>query len=267
TLGVPLIATKGYAAPEVERAYARARELCQQVGETSQLFPILWGLWAFYLVRAENEVARGLGEQLLTVARSVRDPAFLLQAHYSLGATLVNVGKLTLAREHLEQSLVFYDPQQHSIQALRYGAFDPKVAALSFAALVLWLLGYPDQAWNRSQEAFVLAQELSHPFSLALALDFATRLHQFRRERQAAQKQAEAVIKLATEQGFPYWLAQGTIVRGWALARQGQGAEGIAQVRQGLSAQRAGGTGVTLPYYVSLLAEAYGEAGWGAEGL
>ena len=158
-----MIATKGFTAPEVERAYTRARELCRQVGETPQLFPALWGLWAFYLVRAELETAHELGEQLLTVAQSVRDPAFLLQAHYSLGVTLMSLGKFTLAREHFEQSLALYDLRQHRLQAFLYGAFDPKVAGLSFPALALWVLGYPDQALNRSQEALVFAHGLVSP--------------------------------------------------------------------------------------------------------
>ena len=219
--------------------YARARELCQQIGETPQLFQMLWGLWAFYIVRAENKVAHELGEQLLTLAQGVRDPAFLLQAHYSLGVTLMNLGQFPLARGHFEQSLALYDPQQHRLQALLYGAFDPKIAALSVSALVLWMLGYPDQALTKSQEALVLARELSHPSSLAQAPVWGAWLHQYRREGQEAQEQAEAALALSTDHGFALWLTMATIFRGWALAEQGQGAEGIAQLHQGLTAQRA----------------------------
>src|SRR5262249_22998948 len=136
-LGVPLQVLKGYTASEVEGVYTRARELCRQVGETSQLFPALWGLWAFYLVRGDLTTARELGEQLLTVAQNVRAPSLLLQAHYTLGLALANLGQFASAREHLEQSLALYDPQRHRLQAFLYGAFDPQVAALSFAALVL----------------------------------------------------------------------------------------------------------------------------------
>ena len=133
--------------------------------------------------------------------------------------------------------------------------------------VALWLLGYPDQALQRSQEALTLAQELSHPFSLAFALYFAAMLHQFRREAQAAQERAEAAMALATEQGFAFWLAWGTILRGWALAEQGQGEEGIAQMRQGLAACRATGAELYRPYFLALLAEAYGQAGQAEEGL
>jgi predicted ATPase len=267
TLGVPLQAAKGISTPEVERVYSRARELCRQIGETSQLFPALWGLWAFYLVRAEHEKAHELGEQLLTVAQSARDSAFLLQAHYALGVTLVNLGKFTLAREHFEQSLVLYDLQQHRFQAFRYGAFDPKAAALSFLALVLWVLGYPDQALQRSQEALVFAHDLSHPSSLAQALIWTAWFHLYRWEGQIAQDRAEAAIALSTDQGFPQWLAMAIVFRGKALAEQGQEEAGIAQICQGLATQQAIGMGVTRPYYLALLAEAYGQTGQGEEGL
>jgi class 3 adenylate cyclase/predicted ATPase len=266
-LGVALQATKGFTAPEVERVYSRARELCRQVGETSQLFPSLWGLWAFYNVRGELETARKLGEQLLTVAQSEQDPTFLLQAHYSLGVTLVALGEFTLAREHFEQSLVLYDLRQHRLQAFRYGAFDPKVAGLSFVALVLWVLGYPDQALNRSQEALVFAHDLSHPSSLAQALIWTAWLHQYRREEQMAQDRAEAAISLSTDQGFPLWLGMATVFLGKALAEQGQEEAGTVQIRQGVAMLQAIGVGTALPYYLALLAEAYGKTGQTEEGL
>jgi predicted ATPase len=265
-LGVPLVATKGYAAPAAGEAYTRARELCQQVEETPQLFPVLVGLFRFYLVRAEHETARELGEQLLSLAQRVQDPALLLEAHFSLGASLYCLGEFAPAREHLEQSIVRYDPQQHRSHALVYGA-DPGVFCLSWTTHVLWSLGYPDQALKRSQEALALAQELSHPFSLALVLDYATILHQFRRERQTVHERAAAAIALCTEQGFAYYLAWGTFMQGWALAEQGQAEEGIAQMRQSLAALRATGAELRQPYYLAMLAETCGKVGQAEEGL
>ncbi len=265
-LGIPLVATKGFAAPEVEKAYARARELCQGVGETPQLFPVLFGLWVFHFVRGELQTARELAEQALTLARRVQDPALLLEAYYRLGYTLFHFGELVAARSHLEQSIVLYDSQQHQSHALLYGQ-DPGVVSLSYAALALWLLGYPDQALKRNHEALALAQEVSHPFSLAFALDVASIFHQYRREEQVAQERAEAVIRCSTEQGFLLWLAFGTMLRGWALAEQERGEEGIAQLRQGLSAFRATGAEAGRAHHLTLLAEAYGKVGQAEEGL
>ena len=181
TLGPALIAAKGYAAPEVEHTYARARELCRQVGETPHLFPVLGGLWVFYLVRAEHRTAHGLAVQFLHMLQRVQDPALLLEAHYALGVSLLWRGALVPARAHLDQSIALYDAQQHRSHALLYRR-DPGVTCLSYAAWGLWSLGYPDQTLKRSYEALTLAKGLSHPFSLATALYSAAVLHQFRRE-------------------------------------------------------------------------------------
>jgi len=266
TLGAPLIATKGWAAPEVESVYTQARELCQQVGETPQLFSVLVGLWAFYLVRAELQTARELGEQILRLAQSVQDPALLLSAHYVLGNTLPLLGEFASARVHVERGITLYDPQQHHSLAFIYGE-DPGVICLTWAASSLWCLGYPDQARTRINEALTLAQDLSHPFSLAEALLFAALLHQLRQEGHAAQERIEAMIALSTEQGFAYVLANGTLLQGWVLAEQGQTEAGIAQLRQGLAALRATGTEANRPYFLALLAEAYGKTGQVEEGL
>jgi predicted ATPase len=267
TLGAALRATKGGVAPEVEQTYARARELCQQVGETPQLFSVLWGLWAFYHGRVALRTARELGEQLLTLAQRVQDPALLLQAHRALGITLRFLGELTAARVHLERGIALYDPLQHRSWAFLYGGSNPGVACLCYASDLVWALGYPDQALKRSHEALTLAQELSHPLSLAPALLWAASVHRFRGERQASQEQVEALIALLTDQGSPSWLAQATMLGGWGLAERGQEAEGLAQMRQGLTAYRATGAELGLPHFLAWLAEACGSAGQAEEGL
>jgi len=173
---------------------------------------------------------------------------------------------MSSAREHIEQGIALYDPQQHRSLAFVYGT-DIGMACRINAALVLWLLGYPDQALQRSHEAITLAQELSHPFSLSFALEFTAYLHQFRREWRLAQERAEAAIALAAEQGFAMRLSRAALLRGWALAEQGQGEEGIAQIRQGLAAWRATGAELRRTYLLTLLAEAYGKGGQVEEGL
>jgi TOMM system kinase/cyclase fusion protein len=265
-LGVPLRATKGFGAPEVGQVYARARALCQQVEETPQLSPVLRGLWEFYELQGALQTARELGEQLLTLAQHVREEDLLLVAHHVLGDTLVWLGEFAGARAHLEQGMALYHPQQHRSHAFLYG-YDSGVHGLSFGAWALWYLGYPDQALRRVHDALTLAQEVSHPFSLGFALAFAAWLHQLRREGHAAHERAAALIALATDQAFPFWDSWGTVLRGWALAEQGQCAEGIAQLRQGIAAWRATGAALQLPYYLALLVEAYGKAGQAEEGL
>jgi class 3 adenylate cyclase/predicted ATPase len=265
-LGPALMATNGYAAPDVERAYARARELCQRIGETPQLFPVLRGLWGFYVTRGELETAHELGEQLLRIAQQVEDPALLLEARRVLGATLSYVGEFAAGLAHLTQSMPLYDPQQHRSHTVPYGQ-DSGVICLTYMAVVLWYLGYPEQALRRSQEALALAREVMHPFSLGFALNFAGALYQFLRDGPAVQERAEAAMALASEQGFILWLVQGKVLRGWALADQGQGAEGIVQMRDGLAAWRATGAELGRPYYLALLAEGCANMGQIDEGL
>src|SRR5262249_48369385 len=161
TLGAAFMATKGYAAAEVEHAYAQARQLCRHVGETPQLFPVLEGLYAFYLVRAECQSAQELAEQFLRLAQRFHDPARLLEAHFTLGNILLWRGAFAAARAHLEQGITLYDRQEH--RALVFMSTNPGVFCWGFLAHVLWYLGYPAQAVKASSAALTLAQELSHP--------------------------------------------------------------------------------------------------------
>src|SRR5262249_26302050 len=266
TLGVPLQATRSFASPEVRAVYTRARELCQQVGETRQLFPVLFGLRMFHHVGGEFLPARELGEQLLGLAQREQDPALLVEAYRAVGSTLFHLGELGAAQAHLEQGLTFYDSQHHRSHEFLYGR-EPGVFGLSEAALVLWHLGYPDQALQKSEAARTLAQELSYPYSVAAARVHAALLHQLRRERLLTQEWAEAGITLAREHGFPNWLGQGTVLQGWARAEQGQREEGITQMRQGLATRQTIGAGIFQSYHLVLLAEAYGKAVQVEEGL
>jgi predicted ATPase len=266
TLGQALTVTKGYAASEVEHAYARARQLCQQVGETPQLFPVLRGLWNFYLIRGELRTARELAEQLLSLAQRAQDPALLQQAHSALAGALVHLGEFTAAWMHLQQGRALFDPQQRRARTLPL-EIDLGVFFLAYMSRPLWLLGYPDQALQRGHEALTLAQELAHPYGLAYALAFAAWGHQFRREGQATQARAEALCALAREQGFAFLLAVGTMHLGWALAAQGQSIAGMVQIREGLAAYRATGAEVDRTYFLAMVAEAYGQGKLDEDGL
>jgi class 3 adenylate cyclase/predicted ATPase len=265
-LGAALQIAKGHAAPEVEQAYTQAHALCQQVGETSQLVPVLFGLWRFYLVRAQLHTARELGETLLRLAQPAHDPAFAVLAHYVLGNTWFYLGAFPAARQHLEAGIARYTPDQSRDPVFRMG-HDPGVACRGFAAMTLWCLGYPAQALPRLHEALALAHALSHPLSLAWAQSVAAMVSQFRRDVSAVHEHAEAAVALSTEQGFPLWAAMGTLWRGWALAMQGQGEAGIAQVRQGIAAWRATGGMLHVPYFCTMLADVAAHLGHPEDGL
>jgi class 3 adenylate cyclase/predicted ATPase len=265
-MGSVLVATQGYTTPAVKSVYTRARELCQQVRDTPQLFSVLNGLRRFYYLRTEFTTARELAEQLLVLAQTANDPALFVLARQALGVVAYSLAELIPAREHLEQAPTFYNRQQHRFHTLSYGE-DPCVISMSFEIWVLWLLGYPDQALGKSRQALALAQELSHPLSLALALNFAAWLHQLRGEEQAAQERIANAITLSSDQGLPNWLAQSTIMRGWQLAEQGQVEVGITEIRRGLDNYRSTGAMLTVTYFLALLAEAYGKMRRAREGL
>jgi predicted ATPase len=202
TLGPALMATKGYAAPEVIQAYTRARELCQQVGETPEHSLVLWNLFLFYLVRSEQQIAMELGEQCLQLAQRVQDEALFLEAHLAIGVSWLYLGNLSLACTHLEHTIPLYDPVQHHVLAYRYGGLESGMVGSNMYALALWLRGYPTQARAQSAKALSLAQQLTHPYTLARTLYLDTILCQWRRDSQAVRDQADAAVTVATAHRF-----------------------------------------------------------------
>jgi predicted ATPase len=266
-LGPALMATKGNGAPEVEETYTKARELCVRVGETLKLFPVLWGLSRMYNHRGDLQVARDLGEQLLAMARRVQDPTLLLEAHHTLWAILASLGELSAAQMHAQQGIVSYNKEQHRHLAFLYGGHDPGVCCRTHAARQLWLLGYPDQALRRSQEALALARELAHAFSLALSLLWEAWVYQQRGETQTAQDRTEALLAIATEHGFPRFLVQGTFLRACLLVERGQMQQGIAQMRLAAAVPPVTSIGRERAYFFALMAEAFRRGGESAEGL
>jgi tetratricopeptide (TPR) repeat protein len=196
-LGRSSVATTGFASPERERAFARARELCLQLKDTRQLFPMLHGIAGVSIVRAEFQTAKELIEQMLKISQIEGDLGLLVIAHHFLGQTLYFQGEFVSAQAPLEQGLALYDFSQHHSLAVPYG-IEPGGHCLVFMAYNLWALGYPDQALKRIHEALTLIQEFSHPFSQAFILNGVTAVHMSRREAQATQEWAEKTLALCT---------------------------------------------------------------------
>jgi class 3 adenylate cyclase/predicted ATPase len=267
-LGPTLISMKGFGATEVEENYTRARELCEQLGETTQLFPVLWGLARVHDSRGELKVGRELGEQLLTLAQRGKDSALLLEAHHEIWANLSALGELTSTWTHLEQGFTLYDPEKHQHHAFLYGGHDPGVCCGYHAAEVLWLLGYPDHALRRSQESLAMARELSHPSTMSFALNWAGWFHAHRGEARAVEALVRESDTLVTEQGFSRLRTLVTFLQGWLLVEQGHQGAGIAQMLKVLGSDQARGVSVRWNgHCVALLAEAYMKAGQTVEGL
>jgi predicted ATPase len=177
------------------------------------------------------------------------------------------LGDFLHSSEDLETAKSYYGPQNDPRMAVQYGV-DPRVGFLSFGSWALWQLGYSDQSAKKGSEALAMGQALSHPFNEAFARYFTECiLHQSRREAGATEESAENVIALSAEHGFTQFLAWGTSLRGWAMAKQGRYEEGIAQLHEGLAVSRSARAELWRPYFLCLLAEAFMETGRLENGL
>ena len=254
TLGVPLIATQGYAQQEVGTIYARARALCDRLGITPEMPQVLWGLWLFHTLRAELSAALRIAGELLQLAERVPYPGIAMRGHWAMGITHTHQGDFHLALEHFDKALALYDPDRSVDDVI--DALDPGVAVRCFAGWCLWFTGQPDRALVRVEEAVALARHRSEPQGLAHALVFAALLHQLRRERPSAQQCAEAAMVLAGEHGLVLYGAAARIVRGWALIGRVDGPGAENEMRLGLAAWQATDAQLMRPQFLALLAEA-----------
>jgi DNA-binding winged helix-turn-helix (wHTH) protein/predicted ATPase len=264
-MGPALITARGYATPEVEQTYSRALALCDTLGDAPERFAVLFGLAAWHFVRGECTEGHKLAEQLLHLAQRQNDPAMQVEAHAAMGTLLLFRGELMASWEHLEAGFALYDPHQHRAHVYTYGQ-DPGLVCLSQGVDNLWLRGYPDQALERLHAALELARGLAHPANLAYTMLIAALLYQRRGDVDAVRKWADAAITLATENAFPHWVALGTMYMGWVLVSQGQVAEGLAQIQQGLANYRTAGVRLGVMRWLGLLTEVYGRSGRVAEG-
>ena len=265
-LGPALIATRGPAAPEVERTYSRARALCAQLGESTQLFRAVRGLWSVHVNQGTLRAARGLGEELLGLARHAAAPTDLPGAHQALGMTAFFLGDYVAARTHCEQGITLIGSAGQRAQHPYYD-LGPGVGCRVTAALTLWCLGYPTQARCQMEAALTAGRALGHPYSLGFAMQWATNLHHRRRDVAAVRAQAEALHAQATAQGVAVHAALGAFWRGWARAMHDGGDAGVVQMYQALAAVMALGTHIARPFCLLPLAEAVGHTGEVAEGL
>jgi tetratricopeptide (TPR) repeat protein/predicted Ser/Thr protein kinase len=265
TLGLQLQVTEGYAAPEVERSYIRAREVWEKSPEVGPLFPILWGLWLFYKVRSELGRAYLLAGDLLTLADQSGDAAHTLQARQAGTIVALCFGDPVTARRHADAAALLYDPARHVSLTFQFGQ-DPGVACRAFGAVAVWLLGEPREALARSRDAIRLARDGSQPSTLALALHFAAMLHQFRGDLAAVRDCAPEALAISVEHRFAFWQAGATVMLGWAAAAAGEG-EGTRLLRQGIDAWRATGSETYWAYSLTLLAGACHRLGQTDEAL
>jgi predicted ATPase/class 3 adenylate cyclase len=265
-LGAPLIGAKGYAAPEVEIAFARAQQLCQPLGEAPELFRVLSGLGSYYLIRANLEKARENQSQCLKIAQTRKQVALLLEGHSWLGTTLFYLNNLNDAKKHLHQAIDLYNLHEHRTHGFKYG-LDPAVLSHVHIVWILWLQGHTELAQQEQKLVNEHVEILDHPLSTIHTLNFEIVHHYFRGETEIMQSKAEEQIRLASHHQFPHYVAYATIMRGSALAQQGQLAAGIEEMQRGIAARQETGAELALPLFLSQLADAYNKKGQTDRGL
>jgi class 3 adenylate cyclase/predicted ATPase len=266
SLGAALQTVKGYAAPETGQTYARARKLWEQLGSPAEFLQIPYGGSRYHIGRGEFDLAQRLNEDLLRLSHERNHSAGLILGHLSSGRNLLLAGRLASSQSHLEEGLALYDPTFHRSLGHLVGN-DPQVNSLAFLGIVLFCLGFPDQALARSSAAIAEARKLAHPPSLALSLSLGTLPLSFAGDKAALQELAEQLVAVATEHGFPVFGAMGTIHCGWVMIGDGDLTQGISLLRSGSAAFRATGTEMWTPHNASLLARAYEIAGQVEEAL
>jgi DNA-binding winged helix-turn-helix (wHTH) protein/tetratricopeptide (TPR) repeat protein len=257
SIATMLMAVKGYAAPDTERAFARARALCDAMPESPNLHPVLRGLVSYHHVRAEFDEAHGLGELLLQRSAALpHDRILRVQAFYGHGATLFHMGRFDEARRHLEAALHDYDPATYREHLMVYGGYDPGVACSMWLAWTLTLQGRLDEAAEYDRQGLAIARRHADVFSLAWAHYAAGTTQQLFGDWGAAERASAEAVALAEEHGFPYVLGMALANRGWALVMQGHTSPGIQLVREGVATVAATGARLVRPSYLAMLAAA-----------
>lgn len=254
-LGPALVAIRGFADRRVGRAYARAFELCHLLDDVTQLPVVLRGRELFHYVRGELTKAREFATQFLDLAEKKQDPSLLVGSYHALGQTLFSLGHLTEARRTVEQGIELFDPERHRLPNWPGGQSGEQ--CYLYDAFALWILGFPDQAMRRDEEALTMANNLNNPANLANTLVFVAVVHVFCGDLPAARQRAEAAMEISAEHGNPWFLAYGTILRGWARVAMNQSDDGIAEICQGLEAYQTTGSQTWLPFLLALQAETF----------
>jgi class 3 adenylate cyclase/predicted ATPase len=256
SLGVASRFVKGLAAEETGRAFARARELWEQLDFPSEFLQVPYWQSLHHQNRGEFELARSLDEDLLHLSRQRGDSSGLVLGNLCSGRNRMLAGNFPTSRSHLDAALALYDANSHGSLANQTGT-DLEVASLGWLGLVLFCLGFPEQALARSSEAVDKARQLAHLPSLATSLSIGTRVLSLIGDHAVLDKWAVELVAVATEHGFPHWRGEGTAFRGWVEVECGDLAEGISLLRSGIAAYRSTGAEVYVCHCIGLLASAY----------
>jgi predicted ATPase len=253
-LGSGHVAAHGFAARATGDAYRRASDLCEELGETGALFPVLYGLCLYHLYAGQLPDAKSAAERLLELAKTDGNRGLLFFAHRAAGVAALPAGDFTQARFHLEQALTLFDLGLHRAPAFVY-ALDPHVVCLDYLSRTLLPLGFPEQALAANEAAVREARLVSHHNSLALPLFFGGVVHQILGDQEGVERRSGELAQIAADAGFQFWEAGATVLSGWALAEAGDPEAGRREIQRGMDEWHARGAEYLMPYFLALLAQ------------
>ena len=240
-LGTAYIAARGYAAPEVGPIFHRARAVCERVEQRPELFTMMWGNFAYHIVRGDFRICSELADETLVFGEHFQDPGILMEALFLKGLTRLYRGDFAGARDCCARAIEEFDDRERTAFWARLVGEDAGITHRCYLALALWHLGFADRALALNQEMVQLARSINHPFSLEYALHHTGWLHQHCRLGAKAQAAGDEQIRIATEQAFLFWHASGTLYSASGMLLQGRLDQGIRLLQNGLHAYRATG--------------------------
>jgi len=264
--GRSLRSLKGWARPEVEEVFARARQLCLELEDPPELFPVLCALAHFHMIRGNLRECRDRADELIVQADHLANSAYLMAAHHIAGVSREFIGDMVESSRHLERARELHRPAEHSAYTAMYG-FDPGMLARAMTSRPLWALGYPDRARERALETLALARSQRQPMTLAFALVVMQGLYLYRGEAADALTIGDELTVLCREYGLRQEAEWSRSFQGSALALLGRTVEGIDQLKDSLAVQHAMSAGLVRPAFLALLADALRQEGRVEEGM
>jgi tRNA A-37 threonylcarbamoyl transferase component Bud32/tetratricopeptide (TPR) repeat protein len=264
--GLALRSMKGWSAPEIEPVFARARELCQQLNDPPELFPVLWALTLFHAVRGDLREYRRRADELMVMAQASGNPAFLMGAHHLVGVSREFLGDMMEASRVLDGGRELHVPSQHLSYTAMYG-LDPGMIARAMSSRPMWVLGYPDRALARAEETLALARSQRQPMTLAFALLVTQGVHLYRGEITEAIALGGETVALCREYELLQEREWSRSFQGAALAGLGRLDEGIELLKDSLAVQQSIGSGLVRSAFLGVLGDLLRFAGRIPEGL
>jgi tetratricopeptide (TPR) repeat protein len=264
--GLALRMMKGWAAAELEPVFARARELCHQLDDPPEVFPVRWALTLFHAIRGDLRVYRERADELMIQAEQSGNPSYLMAAHHLVGVSLEFLGNMVESSRVLDRGRDLHVPAEHMTYTATFG-LDPGMIARAMSSRPLWALGYPDRADERARETLTLARSQRQPMTLAFALVVAQGIHLYRGESAEAVSMGDEIVALSREYELKQETEWGRSFQGVALAALGRTDEGIDQLKDSLAVQQAIGSGLVRTAFLALLGEMLASADRLDEGL